>query len=275
MRDEMTSDRMVTAEEKAAFEENGFHVLRGALTLDEVEHYRDAMRRLFQAPSDHPYASSLTSCDLPPDQCDLANPRAYWNGFDLPLFDDRFYDLIFHPKIALTMDALIGPDINFYETCFVTKFPRFPGSFRDWHQDSDYFDPQTNDRNAAAILYLDDMDADSGATGVVPGSHKLGPLPHVTPGEELSSTHTEVADKRRYDAQSTTFSFKAGDVLFFLARVLHKAGGNRTDTSRTGLIYNYLRKDCLDLGKKNRSIANSVPVVRNGRIYMPGRSNSL
>src|SRR5207245_7708947 len=98
-----------------------------------------------------------------------------------------------------------------YESCFVTKFPRFPGHFRDWHQDSDYFDPQTNDRNAAVIVYLDDMDASSGATALVPGSHKLGPLPHTKPTEAVSSTHAAVADKRRYDSQGGTFDFKAGD----------------------------------------------------------------
>jgi ectoine hydroxylase-related dioxygenase (phytanoyl-CoA dioxygenase family) len=216
----------------------------------------------------------LHGYDIPVEQRDPANPRALWNGFDLPLFDDRFYDLIFHPKIALTMDALIGPDINFYETCFVCKFPRFPGHFRDWHQDSAYFDPQANDRNCAVVIYLDDMNATSGATGVVPGSHKLGPLPHVIPCEEVSSKHSEVVDKRKYDACGISFDFKAGDALFFLARVVHKSGPNQTDTSRTSLIYNYMRKDCLDLQKKNRSIANSIPVVRNGRIYVPGEALS-
>jgi ectoine hydroxylase-related dioxygenase (phytanoyl-CoA dioxygenase family) len=207
---------------------------------------------------------------LPEDVRDPVNPRNLWNGFDLPLFDDHFYDLIFHPRVALTMDALIGPDINFYETCFVTKPPRFPGRFRDWHQDSAYFDPQTNDRNAAVIVYLDPMDTSSGATSVVPGSHKRGPLPHVTPAEDVSSKHLEVADKRQYDARGVTFRFEPGDALFFLARVLHKAGGNETNTARTGLIYNYARRDTLDLGEKNRSIANGIPVTRGGRIYTPG-----
>jgi len=267
----LTSDQMLSPAERAAFEENGFHVLRGALTPEELENYRDAMTTLFLTPADHPYADRLFSNDLPPEQRDPRNPRALWNGFDLPLFDDRFYDLIFHPKIALTMDALIGPDINFYETCFVTKTPHFTGTYRDWHQDSAYFDPQTNDRNCAVVIYLDDMDKDSGATGVVPGSHKNGTLPHVTPAEDFSSRHLEVADKRQYDDKSVTFRFQAGDALFFLARTLHRAGGNKTDTSRTGLIYNYTRKDTLDLGPKNRSIANGIPVVRNRRLYLPGR----
>lgn len=260
---------MITNEEKAAFDEKGYHIRRGALTPEDLAFYRGAMARLFATPADHPYADRLFPADIPEEARDAANPRALWNGFDLPLFDDAWYDLIFHPTIALTMDALIGPDINFYETCFVCKPPRFPGHFRDWHQDSAYFDPQSNDRNAAVIVYLDDMEADSGATSVVPGSHHLGPLPHVTPAEEFSSKHREVADKRRYDAQGVTPAFQAGDALFFLARVLHKAGGNATDRSRTGIIYNYTRRDTRDLGAKNRSIANSIPVTRGGRVYVP------
>ncbi len=265
---------MVTPEEKQAFEEYGYHIVRGALTPTEIENLRDAMRLLFQTPADHPYSSSLTPSSIPEAECDPQNPRALWNGFDLPLFDDRFYDLIFHPRIALTLDALIGPDINFYETCFVCKPPRFPAHFRDWHQDSSYFDPQTNDRNCAVILYLDSMDGETGATRLVPGSHKQGTLPHATPSESVSSKHLEIVDKHLYEKLGTNFTFAPGDALFFLARVVHKAGGNSSATSRTGLIYNYTRKDTLDLGTKNRSIGNGIPVVRNGRVYVPSREAS-
>lgn len=251
------------------FEQDGYIILRGALPPAQVEDLRDAMAKVFAVPEDHPYADRLTAASVPGAEPDPANPRSLWNGFDLPLFDDRFYDLIFHPRIALTMDSLIGPDIDFFETCFVTKPPHFSGRFRDWHQDSAYFDPQSNDRNAAVIVYLDDMDRESGATGVVPGSHRLGPLPHRVPGEEVSSGHLEVVEKRNYDTMGVFPEFRAGDALFFLARLVHKAGANNTDRKRTGLIYNYVRHDCLDLGKKNRSIANSIPVTRGGRIYEP------
>ena len=266
---------MISVVEKEAFEENGFHVIRGALTEVELATYRDAISGLLLTPADHPYASRLTSNNIPVDQRDQSNPRAVWNGFDLPLFDDRFYDLIFHEKIALTMDALIGPDINFYETCFVTKTPKMEDNFRDWHQDSAYFDPQSNDRNAAVVIYMDDMDKGSGATDVVRGSHKLGALPHQIPTDEFSSGHLEVENKRQYDAQSANFSFKAGDALIFLARCIHKAGRNGTEKSRTGIIYNYVRKDCLDLGEKNRSIANGIPVTRNGKLYLPGNKQGI
>ncbi|HZP80081.1 MAG TPA: phytanoyl-CoA dioxygenase family protein [Chthonomonadaceae bacterium] len=259
----------VTLEEKAAFEERGYHVLRNAFTPEEVQTYREAMTRLLCMPADHPYFSCMMTTDLSPRPAD--NPHAIWGGFDLPLFDDRFYDLAFHPKIALTMDALIGPDINLYETSFVSKIPGFPGTYRDWHQDSEYFDPQVNDRNAAVIFYLHDMDPDSGATWVIPGTHKLGPLPHTLPGEAVSSKAREVADKHLYAPQGISFEFKAGDALFFLARVIHKAGGNNSDTTRTNIIYNYVRKDNLDLGGVPRYIGTGIPVTRNGKVYVPGQ----
>lgn len=261
---------MITQKEKQAFEETGFHIIRNALTMSEVENYRDAMRQLFQTPETHPYANRLRMRDVPPEDRPADNPRAIWNGFDLPLFDDRFYDLIFHPVLALTLDGLIGPDINFYETCFVSKLPRFPGTFRDWHQDSAYFDPQTNDRNAAVAVYLDEMDEHSGATGVIPGSHKQGPLPHVLPSESHSSSDLEVIHKRDYDARAFFPHFYPGDALIFLARCVHKSGANESETSRTSLIYNYTRRDTLDLGEKNRSIGNGIPVTRNGKLYVPG-----
>ncbi len=259
----------INAAEKATFEERGYAVLRNALTPEEGADYRDAMQRLLRTPADHPYADRLLIADLPNAPAD--NPRGIWAGFDLPLFDDRFYDLAFHPKIALAVDALIGPDLNLYETSCIAKVPGFPGNFRDWHQDSEYSDPQTNDRNVTVILCLDDMDGQSGATWVVPGSHQSGPLAHVKPMETVSSGAREVADKARFDAQGHSFDFRAGDALIFLVRLVHKSGPNQANTSRWSLAYNYVRKDNLDLGRINRYVGAGVPVTRNGRIYVPAR----
>lgn len=265
-----TGYRSVTAEEQAAFAERGYHIVRGALQPQEVARYREALGCLLLTPAEHPYACLLAPTALSP--CPPDNPRGIWAGFDLPLFDERFYDLAFHPVIALTMDALIGPDINLYETSFVSKIPGFPGAYRDWHQDSDYFDPQTNDRNAAVILYLDAMDRETGATWVVPGSHRLGPLPHALPREAVTSRAREVAEKERYEGQGVTFTFQPGDCLFFLARLIHRAGGNRGEQTRSNLIYNYVRKDNLDLKEPPRYVGTGTPVVRNGRPYFPYRT---
>lgn len=262
-----TESALVTLDEQEAFEQNGYHVLRGALSSEDIRLYRTAMAEMLLTPADHPYASRLAATEITPAPPD--NPRAVWARFDLLLFDDIFWELAYHPKVALAVDALIGPDINLYETSCISKMPGFPANFRDWHQDSEYSDPQSNDRHVTVILFLDDMDGHSGATWVVPGSHKHGPLPHRLPDESVSSAAMEVADKHLYAPDGISFDFKAGDALIFLVRLVHKSGPNESESSRWSLAYNYTRRDTLDLGKINRFSGAYLPIVRDGKLYHP------
>jgi hypothetical protein len=257
----------ITSAEKDAFERDGFHVLRGALSIEEVAHYRTGCEQLLRTPAEHPYSKLLGTTDLVPPGPE--NPRAVWVGFDLPLFDERFYDLAFQPNVALAVDALIGPDIDLYETGFVCKLPGFPATYRDWHQDAPYAEPQSNDRAVTVLHYLDRMDRESGATQVVPGSHKLGLLEHVLPTEKVSANALEVANKRTYDSRGVAFDFCPGDVLIFLGRLVHKAGGNETRRARFNTAYNYVRRDNLSLKEINRYIGSGVPITRNGKLYRP------
>ncbi len=264
-----TSTDLISDAEKQAFEDNGFHLIRGALTPDEVAKYSAAMIDLLQTPNDHPYSSRLGEAKIPGAPPTAMNPRGIWAGFDLPLFADVFYEFIFHPKITLTVAGLIGPDVNLYETSCVSKVPGFPGTYRDWHQDTEYSDPQSNEYNVTVITYLDDMDGQSGVTGVVPGTHKLGPLPHVLPKEEYSSTAREVADKEQYDSQGLFQSVNAGDTLVFLGRLVHKSAPNFSTEDKLSIAYNYVRRDTFDLKEINRYIGAGTPVVRGGRLYRP------
>ncbi len=265
----LTRDHFITDADREAFERDGFFVVREALTPDEVALYRDALLGILNVSPDHPYFSRLMRAEIPTAPATPDNPNSVWAAFDLPLFDDRFYDFAFHPKIALAVSGLIGPDVNLYETSCVAKVPGFPGNYRDWHQDTEYSDPQTNEYNVTVITYLDDQDGESGATCVVPGTHKLGPLPHQTPVEPITSNAREVADKAKYDAIGYAPQFKAGDTMVFLGRLVHKSGPNNSDRSRLSLAYNYVRTDTLDLAEINRYIGSSTPITRGGRLYAP------
>ena len=264
-----TTAPVLASADRAVFEDTGYHILRSALTPEETAHYRRLLVDVLRVPDTHPYAHCLGPGDIPGLAVSPDNPRGVWAGFDLPLFHDDFYDLAFHPRIALTVDALIGPDINLYETSFVSKLPGFPGDFRDWHQDSEYSDPQSSTANVTALLYLDEMDGNSGATWVVPGSHKLGPLPHVVPREAVSSKGKEVADKHRFAGQGVSFDFQPGDALIFLARLVHKSGPNYSGQLRLSLAYNYVQKENYDLGHVTRWVGAGTPIVRGGQIYVP------
>lgn len=265
----LTSNDLISPAEKAAFEDNGFHLIRGALTPEEVANYREALVRLLHTPADHPYDTRLMKANIPGAPPTQTNPRGIWAAFDLPLFDDVFYEFIFHPKITLSVAGLIGPDVNLYETSCVSKVPGFPGTYRDWHQDTEYSDPQSNEYNVTVITYLDAMDGNSGVTGVVPGTHKLGPLPHCLPKEEYSSLAREVENKEQYDERGEFQTVQPGDTLVFLGRLVHKSAPNFSSEDKLSLAYNYVRRDTYDLAEINRYIGAATPVVRGGRLYRP------
>jgi len=267
---ELTANDLITPAQRETFLKDGFHIIRGSLTSEEVERYRAALIKLMQTPVDHPYANRLLSAEIPGVEPTEINPYNRWAAFDLPLFDDVFYEFIFHPTITLSVAGLIGPDVNLYETSAVAKVPGFPGNYRDWHQDSEYSDPQTNEFNVTVITYLDEMDGKSGVTGVVPGTHRSGPIPHVIPQEKHSSGAREVEDKAKYEASAVYPTVQPGDTMVFFGRLVHKSAPNESNSDRLSIAYNYVRSDTLDLKEINRYVGANTPVVRNGRLYRPG-----
>lgn len=265
-----TAERALSEDEVSAFQRDGYYHLKGALTPDEILVYKEALKGVLKTTEDHPYAKRLLKASVPGAPPTEANPHGMWAGFDLPLFDDVFFDFAFHPKIVTTVAALIGPDVNLFETSFVSKVPGFPGNYRDWHQDSEYSDPQSNESLVTVITYLDDQDGQSGGTWVAPGTHKLGPIPHQMPTEEFSSNAREVAEKARYDEIGFCPNYKAGDTLIFRARLVHKSGPNASAADRMSLAYNYCRADTVDEGQINYYIGASTPVTRAGKVYRFG-----
>lgn len=264
-----TASDLISAHDREAFLENGFHIIRGGLTPDRAKLYRAALVEILKTDPSHPYASRFMEAQIPGAPPTEENPYGRWAGFDLPLFHDLFFDFIFEPKIALSLAGLLGGDVNLYETGCVAKVPGFPGNYRDWHQDSEYSDPQSNEFNVTVITYLDEMDGSSGVTAVVPGTHRLGALPHVVPTETYTSGAREVADKAKYDAKAHYPSVSPGDTIVFFGRLVHNSASNDSDKDRMSLAYNYMRTDTFDLKEIARWIGAGTPVVRNGRLYRP------
>jgi hypothetical protein len=266
---ELTADSLISAEDRQAFLDDGYFLVRQTLSPEKVARYREALVRVLKTPPDHPYARRFLEASIPGAPPTEINPYGRWAGFDLPLFHEIFFDFVFEPRIALSVAGLVGGDINLYETGCVSKVPGFPGNYRDWHQDSEYSDPQSNEFNVTVITYLDDMDGKSGVTGVVPGTHRLGPIPHVVPTEKYTSGAREVADKAKYEAKAVYQDVRAGDTIVFFGRLVHKSASNESDTDRLSLAYNFMRTDTFDLKEIARWIGAATPVVRNGRMYRP------
>ena len=112
----------------------------------------------------------------------------------------------------------------------ITVLNKVPGEGRRcWHNDWRYWHHPLTSRPDATqfgvLCYLTDTNETNGATEFVPGSH-FNPLVQV----DGTDTMLPRADSIRVDC-------KAGDVVFFDARVLHATGPNNSSEDRFAMTY--------------------------------------
>ncbi len=132
------------------------------------------------------------------------------------------------------LEQLLGPDLVFVYTQFVTKFPDegrsktvFP-----WHQDNGYAEVGTAD-NITVWVALDDVDENNGCVYVMPGSHQHGLLPHTRPNSESWHLDVPVA------GDGVPAILKAGEAVAFTGLTLHRSLQNRSAAPRRGFFMHY------------------------------------
>ncbi|MFG2716251.1 phytanoyl-CoA dioxygenase family protein [Streptomyces goshikiensis] len=113
-----------------------------------------------------------------------------------------------------------------------------------WHRDLET-DQHTLPELVTALIYLDDMDAESGATLVWPGSHH-----HREP--------------KPSDAESVPVRARPGSVLFLHCLTAHRASTNMTDRHRSILIHEYKSARTVEL-TPNDAAFGDLPLRRKGR----------
>lgn len=97
------------------------------------------------------------------------------------------------------------------------------------HQDYPFF-PHERNTMLAAIIHFDDAPLEKGCVRVLPGSHKLGPLEHISEG----AFHLAPQD---YAVENgTPCEAEAGDVLIFSYLTIHGSGINGSSEARTTLL---------------------------------------
>ncbi len=101
------------------------------------------------------------------------------------------------PEVLDAVEDLIGPDIRLFH---LSVWPKDAGSgaYVSWHQDATYFalEPACH---VTAWVALSDAPVEAGCMEVVPGSHKLGQLPHA----EMQDPETCCRAVRSWRATST------------------------------------------------------------------------
>jgi phytanoyl-CoA hydroxylase len=217
---------VLSPDEVRFYEENGYLLVRGVLAPEEARAYRDACHALIER------LRAVRDVEATWGSARALGPEAQraqlWHCHDVQFYDASFTRLLVDPRIVDRVADLIGPNVQLHHTKMFIKPPERGAPF-PMHQDYPFF-PHDRHTMLAAIVHFDDAPEEKGCLRVVPGSHRLGPLPHDPEG----GWHLPF---ERYPLESAVpVPARAGDVLIFSYLTIHGSGLNTTDEPRTTLL---------------------------------------
>ena len=220
---------MVTPEQKKQFDEQGYVVLRGLFSPDEVktftDHYMD-LRQQGKKPGD------FSGVDLSSNDPLKKYPRMIhmhrWDAASLNWMLDR--------RIGGALTGLMGAEPYAVQTMLYFKPPKARG--QALHQDQYYLRVQPG-TCIAAWMALDPCDEENGCLQIVPGSQAWPLL--CTVKADTTQSFTDVTVPIPAGTPAAPVVMAPGDVMFFNGQVVHGSGPNRSaDRFRRALIGHYI-----------------------------------
>jgi hypothetical protein len=111
------------------------------------------------------------------------------------------------------------------------------GGVTPWHQDEAYNNPLSYQQQITIWIALFDTTPANGAMAFVPGSHKLGILPHRLNGGAREANSIECCGE--FDHNATVCPIRAGGITIHHGCTIHGASRNSSDGPRLGYVLNY------------------------------------
>jgi ectoine hydroxylase-related dioxygenase (phytanoyl-CoA dioxygenase family) len=211
--------RTLTDDEVASYRENGFLHLKSVLTPAEVERYRAAAARAYDA---------ITSLDA--DNQMFRQIVQVWKS------DRTLRQLTLHPRLASYAAQLAGMPVRLWHDQLLIKKPH-NHTPTEFHQDSPYW-PHTGGRHQlSAWVALVDVPVERGCMTFIPGSHRRNDLRAIdlTDARDLFDVAPDLAYEKR-----VTVPLRAGDCTFHNGYLAHSANANDTDEFRFAMVNIYV-----------------------------------
>ncbi|MGV3721102.1 MAG: phytanoyl-CoA dioxygenase family protein [Actinomycetota bacterium] len=215
---------MLTAEQIASYQENGFLAVEGVFTAAEMQRGREVVEELVE--QSRGVTSHTDVYDLEPSHSP-ETPRV--RRLKAPLAAHPYFETLARKDALLDIvAALIGPDIRLHGNKLNMKAAEF-GSAVEWHQDFGFY-PHTNDDLLAVGIALDNCLPENGCMLMVPGSHRWPILNHNQDGYFVGAID---ADREGIDlATAVPVPVHAGGVTLHHCRTLHGSAPNTSTMPR-------------------------------------------
>jgi len=218
---------MLSDEEIGFFREKGYLRVPGVFTDAETKELSDALDELvqtwaFEAAWTGPWREVL----MDPEMSKRSRLTAL---HDLQLFSSAWARAVAHPRLVEVVGDLLGPLVELHHSTLHIKPPESGQPF-PLHQDHPFY-RHLDDRFVAVLVHLDDTCHENGEIRFLEGSHRQGPLQHIT--QTSSGPCTPFLPTDDYHIEDTVaVPAKAGDVVCMSINSIHGSYINSTPQAR-------------------------------------------
>jgi ectoine hydroxylase-related dioxygenase (phytanoyl-CoA dioxygenase family) len=224
---------------KADYERDGYLVVEELVDAEALGRLRDAVERITRDSDALPpnlrqwvqlerdYFEDQPEYNRDMDAARIGN--AVRNIMEIPLFDPVFAELIRHDPLLDVLEVLFDScDFHFHNYKCIIKAPRVSSSFR-WHRDLPYLQ-HSSPNLITAMLCLDGMTEENGATVVLPSSHRIA-------HEDVKDSDVEMFDEDLPPGfERKMVCCPPGSAVLFHVNIIHGGPANRSDIPRRNLI---------------------------------------
>jgi phytanoyl-CoA hydroxylase len=264
---------MLTQEQRTFFEENGYLRLEGVYSGPELKAMSDDLDYLIQNFAEWEAAwTGPWRKELMTEEEDAAAQLVVMH--EPQHFSAAWTRAVTDPTLADTVSEVLGSDtVELHHATLHAKTPGHGAPF-PLHQDLPFY-AHADNRYIDALVHLDDADETSGCIRLMPGSHKLGKLDHITGPD--TAPHLPTTDFH-FD-ESIHVPAKAGDVILFTLWTIHGSSVNHGGGWRRIIRLGFrdprnLQEDGQAMGRPGMMVKGNRPKIDGHEIDVYGNWTS-
>jgi phytanoyl-CoA hydroxylase len=233
------------------FEEKGYIILRSFLKPEVIEKAKSELTKLVDRHAEKLLAEGRIQHLMQEEPFETRFAKLYEKNLDVAPKSFRaelhlpglFY-VFFHPRLLDVVELFLGGEIRLYPNYTARpKLPEWAGTEVLWHQDGGYTEQGGTHEGPVEALRMVNVwsplvpaRVENGCMEFIPGTHKLGVVPHAKREYYLEITPEYLQSRL---PQAIPIELDPGDVVLFHNLLFHHGLPNRSPFIRWSLDWRY------------------------------------
>jgi len=236
---------MDAGELRARMEDQGYVILRQFLEPSVLGAVRTEMEALVEQQAQKLLAAGKIADPLREASFQTRLARLYASclddaptSFRRELHLSGLFGLFFHPRLLDVVETYLGGEIRLYPNYTVRpKLPEWKGTEVLWHQDGGYTGAEADALRMVNVWApLVPARVANGCMQFIPGTHRLGVVPHEKRQYYLEIAREHLAPR---EDQAVNIEMDPGDVVLFHNMLFHRGLPNHSPEIRWSLDWRY------------------------------------